>query len=355
MKNMMNSKPAIAIFSVCFTLMTASVQAADLVQFSNGNIADADDVNANFNELEARIETITLTPGAVGTQGIAGTNGINGANGVAGADGPQGIQGDTGLQGIAGPAGADSMVAGPVGLQGPTGGSCTAIQGSGSATISCDDNSMASVYDGTTAIGNTVGDMQYWDGAEWVVVPSVNYRATLHMCKGVPTWSTSCTYAVGDTGPAGGIVFYVTDGGLHGLEAAPADIANNNTPIRPEWGCYNIDVPGAVGTIIGTGAQNTAAIVAAGCSPYFDPNDGIAANVAASYSLNGIEDWFLPSKDEMNELYFRRSVVGGFYGGNYWTSSQDSVNVAWYQNFGAAGQTLNVKLYDHRVRAVRAF
>jgi hypothetical protein len=31
------------------------------------------------------------------------------------------------------------------------------------------------------------------------------------------------TYAIGDTGPAGGIVFYITDGGLHGMEATPDD------------------------------------------------------------------------------------------------------------------------------------
>ena len=41
----------------------------------------------------------------------------------------------------------------------------------------------------------------------------------------------SVTYEIGDTGPAGGIVFYVTDGGLHGLEAAPED------QDRGEWGC----------------------------------------------------------------------------------------------------------------------
>jgi len=36
--------------------------------------------------------------------------------------------------------------------------------------------------------------------------------------------ATITYYAVGDTGPAGGIVFYTSDGGLHGLEAAPADL-----------------------------------------------------------------------------------------------------------------------------------
>ncbi|MBP8084514.1 MAG: hypothetical protein KAZ87_15050 [Spirochaetes bacterium] len=36
--------------------------------------------------------------------------------------------------------------------------------------------------------------------------------------------SPAVTYAIGDTGPSGvGFVFYITDGGLHGLEVAPVD------------------------------------------------------------------------------------------------------------------------------------
>ena len=38
-------------------------------------------------------------------------------------------------------------------------------------------------------------------------------------------------YEIGKTGPAGGIVFYVTDGGLSGLEAAPTDVST------VVWGC----------------------------------------------------------------------------------------------------------------------
>ena len=46
------------------------------------------------------------------------------------------------------------------------------------------------------------------------------------------------TYAIGDIGPAGGWVFYVTDDGLHGLEAAPVDQAN------AAWGCHGVFFPG---------------------------------------------------------------------------------------------------------------
>ena len=286
MKNRIISQPTIAIFSVCFTLMIGSVQAADLVQFSNGNIADADDVNANFNELETRIETISLTPGPVGPQGAAG---------------PQGPQG---------PAGADAVL--PVGA-GP-------------------------------------GDLLYWDGSVWQLTPAPPVTAwikdpSLHVCNGVPTWSTSgCTvYAIGDKGPAGGIVFYVINGGYSGLEAARTDLAS------APWGCSTTSIPGAVGTAIGTGRQNTTAIIS-DC-----PDAGIAARLAAVFKFGGFGDWFLPSRDELNELFVNRVVVGSFASNVYWSSSEIVASNAWLQIFIDGNQLVNGKFRAFGVRAVRAF
>ncbi len=149
-------------------------------------------------------------------------------------------------------------------------------------------------------------------------------------------------YAIGDTGPAGGIVFYITDGGLHGLEAAPEDQSSS-----AEWGCYGTEIDGADGTAIGTGAQNTADILA-GCSA-----SGIAARVADEYELNGYGDWFLPSKDELNELYQQRAVVGGFTNVNGWSSTEVTSNLAWLQYF-TNGLQINLGKYNAlSVRAVR--
>ena len=49
--------------------------------------------------------------------------------------------------------------------------------------------------------------------------------------------SSGTTYAIGDIGPSGvGIVFYVTDNGLHGLEVAPVDQNNGNKIVwSNEW------------------------------------------------------------------------------------------------------------------------
>jgi hypothetical protein len=347
MNTIILKKLGIAVLSGCLTMMVTAAQAAPLVEFSNGNVADADDVNANFNELETRIETISLTPGpagATGPQGIQGVPGAAGTDGAPGADGAQGDAGDTGPQGD---TGADGT-------------SCTAIQGPGSATISCDDNSMASVYDGITATGNTQGDMQYWDGAEWVLVPAPAANAkTLSFCGGVPTWTFDGCYNIGDRGPAGGIVFYITDGGAHGLEAAPDDQSTG-----ANWGCLGVPITGADGMAIGTGAQNTGDIIA-GCT-----EEGTAAKVADAYTLNGYDDWFLPSADELNEMWDKLADsdgnnlntgpadpnnLGGFASSFYWSSSEFNDGFAWLQIFNSGAQNYIDKNYALSVRAVRAF
>lgn len=151
-------------------------------------------------------------------------------------------------------------------------------------------------------------------------------------------------YDIGDTGPAGGKVFFVTDYSHHGLEAALQDQG-----INVEWGCTGTPINGAGGVLIGTGVQNTSDILA-GCT-----QANIAAELADNYEFNGYTDWFLPSKDELNILFFQKDVVGGFASASYWSSSQSSSDDAWYQDFSNGGQYSNYKDYPARVRAIRAF
>jgi len=194
--------------------------------------------------------------------------------------------------------------------------------------------------------GNTPGDMQYWDGAAWVLLPAAPpiACATLSSRHGVLAWGP-CTVFIGDTGPAGGVVFYVDGTGQHGLEAAPIDQG------IAAWGCVGVSLPGADGLVIGTGAQNTADIIN-NCA---DTNT--AARLADAYVLNGYDDWFLPSRDELFMLYANNPIVGGFANDNYkyWSSSEYNGGDAWNKSFLNGGQHLDNKDRPNRVRAVRAF
>jgi hypothetical protein len=83
-----------------------------------------------------------------------------------------------------------------------------------------------------------------------------------------------------------------------------------------------------------------------------------AANAAASYNGGGKSDWFLPSSEELNQLYLARTTVGGFVANDYWSSSEteDNAGEALLHFFGnSGGQTVDGKLYAAAVRPVRAF
>ena len=200
------------------------------------------------------------------------------------------------------------------------------------------------------------GDMVYWNGTAWVTVAAtVNEGATLQMISGVPTWTGGTPppvpAVIGDFRD-GGVVFYVDATGQHGLVCAVSDQSTG-----AEWGCYGNAISGADGTAIGTGAQNTIDIEA-GCT-----TDGIAADICANLSLNGYTDWFLPSKDELNEMYSNKATInataiangGSGFGNSYWSSTEYNSNYAWKQGFYDGAQSSSGKNYAGRVRAVRAF
>jgi len=68
-------------------------------------------------------------------------------------------------------------------------------------------------------------------------------------------------------------------------------------------------------------------------------------------------DWFLPSKDELNQMYLNLHLqgLGGFASGYYWSSTEYDGTNAWLQFFGDGYQGLTNKGSNDYVRAVRAF
>jgi hypothetical protein len=163
--------------------------------------------------------------------------------------------------------------------------------------------------------------------------------------------SAADTHAIGDSF-GGGIVFFVYDGGQHGLIAATAD---QSAGIRWYGGSYTNTRARADG--IGAGLKNTAIIIA-----NQGPVDGsaFAATVCNEYSVtvDGVTygDWYLPSKHELNLLYIKRATVGGFTANVYWSSTESALSAAWVQVFGNGGQGYLDKNYTSgSVRAVRAF
>ena len=183
---------------------------------------------------------------------------------------------------------------------------------------------------------------------------------------------------VGDIGPGGGIVFY--DAGKEEywgryLEMAPQSCegvryawrpaGNNNTVYKPQGDQTAAELR-VLAKGIGMGKVNTRIItLALGGGKY-------AAKYAEDSVCNGRDDWFLPSKDELDIAYNRLAQnrvgskdtpIGGFNKGYYWTSTDYNDKTAWSQYFMDGQQFDRVQTMDgnrtppnpFRVRAIRAF
>jgi hypothetical protein len=207
------------------------------------------------------------------------------------------------------------------------------------------------------------------------------------------TCDGSFTCQIGDTGPGGGIVFYVSASSFTQTGATGA-MCNSNCKyleVSPTVGTNNWNAAGtyvwsgntntaigetARGTDIGTGYANTLAIVQQSSTA------SRAGTISREYGgPNNLSDWYLPSKVELNQMCkWQRGIIGtdlttltklcssgttnsgqgaaGFSSSFYWSSSEDDATFTWSQYFFSTsngGQGSNTKENKLYVRPIRAF
>jgi hypothetical protein len=129
-------------------------------------------------------------------------------------------------------------------------------------------------------------------------------------------------------------------------------------------------------TAIGKGRANTNQIHARLTTAGGALTSTYAAGIAYAYANNGKTDWYLPSKDELNQmckwqrgqLWVSDATIcnntgtlnsgrgaSGFSSGYYWSSSEFDATTAWSQYFDFGDQNDNTKHTTYYVRPVRAF
>jgi len=158
----------------------------------------------------------------------------------------------------------------------------------------------------------------------------------------------------------GGIIFYLDGTGKHGLIVSKENIDKE----KVDWDNQSNKDINKTKIEMGSGAANTNAII----NVYNDAN--YAANICKNYNAEGMNDWYLPSLDELKLIYenvgpgSKLKNIGNFNNdmmASYWSSSESpnqssfGGKYAWviFFNDGTAQQT--TKNNASYVRAIRAF
>ena len=275
----------------------------------------------------------TGATGPIGLTGATGPAGSTGPIGLTGATGPAGSTGPIGLSGATGPAGST----GPIGLTGATGpaGSTGPIGLTGATGPAGSTGPIG--LTGATGPAGPIG----LTGAQGIQ----GWAGPTGATGGYPVHTIGESYG-------GGTVFYVYDGGQHGLIAAPVD---QSTGVI--WGGGSSTRARADG--LGAGKANTAIIIAnqgdLGGTAY-------AAMVCNEYSVTvaGVTyaDWYLPSHKELGLLYYQKiaGIVGGMSNAYYWSSTEGNDSNAASVYLGPGISMVDTfKTNSFYVRAIRAF
>jgi hypothetical protein len=165
----------------------------------------------------------------------------------------------------------------------------------------------------------------------------------------------------------GGVVSYILQPGdlgyvageTHGIIAAPFDQSSFAV-----WGCASVNsnngvltctIIGGTSADIGTGQASTSYIVN-GCW-----ENGIAAKICYNLVLNGFDDWFLPSINELDKIFLNLYMngIGNFNDlALYFSSTETDCGLTAVVNTNNNQYSISYgagKYFTGRVRAVRYF
>jgi hypothetical protein len=208
-------------------------------------------------------------------------------------------------------------------------------------------------------------------GTPTSVASATAYTITATNASGSATQTFNLTvtaaviYRVGDTGPGGGKIFYKAATPFACgpsfpslsqmctyLEVAPPIGYDLSGLPWSTGGNQNISVPGAYEVAIGSGYKNSLAIAAQAGNVAASS----AAMTARAYTGGGMTDWYLPSKDELNQLRNNKDAIGGgFHTTNYWSSTETNSSNASKQHFNGSAQGASPKSAGESFRPIRAF
>jgi uncharacterized repeat protein (TIGR02543 family) len=236
-------------------------------------------------------------------------------------------------------------------------------------TVSTDEQGGSAIANASTTTGSTVADpgtptRSGYTFNGWFIASSGGSAITFPYTHGQTAnftlyaqWTAitlSCAEggacALGDTGPGGGIVFYVqlTDftstgsdcgTGCRYLEAAPVDQSAGVA-----W-CSSTAATSATSEDLGAGRSNTTTADGTCTSG--------AIELAARYNNNGKSDWHLPSRAELTLMFNERARLS--VTGTYWSSTEFEDVAAWARDLGIGPQLGVNKVNVYKVRAIRAF